>query len=181
MKAIEKFVISVSTRESRFSLYLEDKSILTKEEISGFELFVGKAKCAVCHSPPEFTDNSFHDNGLFRRRLILQTRANPDIQDRFELGFDYGRGNIESGTAHLFKFRTPSLYNIALTAPYMHDGSFRTLEEVIDFYNRGGKNREKHIEPLFLKENEKAFLIKFLKTLTDIRYDKGFKSENLSK
>jgi cytochrome c peroxidase len=164
LKSLEQFILSICTEDSRYSLFLEGKEKLTKEEMTGLTIFFGKAKCSQCHLPPDFTDNKFHDTGLFKRRLILQTRGNPESPDRFELGFDYGRGNIEPGEHNVFSFRTPSLYNVQLTAPYMHD------EEVVDFYNRGGDAPSTKHKPLNLNNKEKVALVAFLKTLTDLRY-----------
>ncbi len=117
----------------------------------GFDLFRGKGGCAECHSGWAFTDSSFHDIGT----------AN---------GEDIGRGRLFPTSIKLrYAFKTPTLRDVARRAPYMHNGSLATLEEVIALYDRGGIERPSRsvlIRPLGLTENEKADLIAFLHTLT---------------
>ena len=117
----------------------------------GFALFNGKAGCAECHSGWNFTDGAFYDIG--------------DAKDD-----DIGRGRIFPSSLKLqHAFKTPSLRDVARRAPYMHDGSVATLEEVIDLYDRGGNDRPSRselIKPLGLSAEDKADLLAFLKTLT---------------
>jgi cytochrome c peroxidase len=117
----------------------------------GFDLFKGKAHCSECHSGWAFTDNSFHDIGSAR-------------------GDDIGRGRLFPTSIKLqYAFKTPTLRDVARRAPYMHDGSIPTLEDVVALYDRGGIGRPSRsvlIRPLGLTENEKADLVAFLKTLT---------------
>lgn len=89
---------------------------------------------------------------------------------RREATHDVGRGDVEPGLESLFKFRTPSLINVSLTGPYMHDGSIPTLEGVVDFYSRGGDEKDSGLPALKLSEGEKSDLVIFLYTLSDIRY-----------
>ena len=116
----------------------------------GFAIFTGKGRCAECHSSASFTDGSFHDVG-----------ASVD---------DPGRGKLFKTSVKLqHAFKTPSLRDIADRAPYMHDGSRATLDEVIDLYDRGGIERPSRadvIRPLHLSPGEKADLLAFLKTLS---------------
>ena len=125
---------------------------------------MGKAGCVKCHTPPHFTDNQFHDIGLPRRNTIFESYTR-DGKDVFRLGPDFGRGNIVAGQESLFTFRTPSLLNVAQTAPYMHDGTFRELEEVLDFYGR----TDSILQQNPLNRSEKKDLIAFLHTLNDTR------------
>ena len=115
------------------------------------------ADCFHCHGGPLFSDHRFHDNGLGEEK-------------------DYGLGAITGNASDRGKFATPGLRNISLTAPYMHDGRFATLEEVVAHYNKGVKrtpnldpNLAKHPDTgLGLSDADQAALVAFLKTLTDV-------------
>lgn len=136
-----------------FDRYIEgDAAALTPSALRGFELFQGKAQCSSCHSGWAFTDGSFHDIGT-------------------AVGSDVGRGRIFPTSVQLqYAFKTPTLRNVAIRAPYMHDGSISTLRDVIDLYDRGGidrPSRSVHIKPLGLSDTEKSDLISFLKSLTE--------------
>jgi len=125
---------------------------LTTEERNGMWIFESKGQCWRCHSGANFTDEGFHNTGVSWGKEPLDL-------GRFEVtDVKYDRG----------KFKTPSLRSVALTAPYMHDGSVKTLREVVDFYNEGGvKNPhlENTINPLNLTERELEFLTAFLESL----------------
>lgn len=119
----------------------------------GWQLFQSKKlQCSECHQPPLFTDYQFYNIGLKNNNDLGKERESYNIQDRG-------------------KFKTPTLRNIELTPPYMHDGSLATLEEVIEFYNQGGhtnpENQDPRIQPLQLTIQEKSDLIQFLESLTD--------------
>lgn len=128
-----------------------DDNAIALRARDGFQLFTGKARCAECHSGAAFTDASFHDIGVGQ-------------------GEDIGRGRYFPTSRMLrYAFKTPTLRDIAIRAPYMHDGSVQTLEAVIDLYDRGGIDRPSRavdIRPLGLTPSEKADLLAFLKTLT---------------
>lgn len=114
-------------------------------------------ECAHCHIPPHFTNQRFFNNGL-------------DEAPTLEEFADKGRGAISRSRFDNGKFRTPGLRNVALTAPYMHDGRFKTLHEVVAHYNSGGRyaeNRDPNVFPLGLTPDQEAGLVAFLKTLTD--------------
>ena len=117
----------------------------------GFALFNGRARCSACHSGWAFTDGSFHDIGTAR-------------------GDDAGRGRMFPSSLKLrYAFKTPTLRDVAVRAPYMHDGSVPTLEAVIELYNNGGierPSRSELIRRLELTDGEKSDLIAFLRTLT---------------
>ncbi len=111
-----------------------------------------KLQCAECHQPPLFTDFQFYNIGLKNNSDLGKERESYQLKDRG-------------------KFKTPTLRNIELTPPYMHDGSMATLEEVIDFYDQGGhshpENQDSRVKPLHLSNQEKSDLIQFLESLTD--------------
>jgi cytochrome c peroxidase len=167
--ALEDFLLTLTSFDSKFDRALRGEVELTPEEQRGFELFSTEydprreqfgADCFHCHGGPLFQSQSFANNGL---------DAKPS---------DPGRSKITGKDADLGKFSVPSLRNVALTAPYMHDGRFDTLEEVIEHYTKGVKrsptldpNLAKHPDGgVPLKETDKRALIAFLKTLTDGKF-----------
>ncbi len=151
-KAIATFERTVVSGEAPFDRWVKgDAKAVTENAKRGFVLFNEKALCSQCHSGWRFTDDSFHDIGV--------------------AGDDIGRGKIMPDFEVLQgAFKTPTLRNVDHRAPYMHDGSEKTLEEVVDFYDKGGKQRRptvsEHVKPLGLSGEEKADLVAFLRTLT---------------
>ncbi|MGB0864155.1 MAG: cytochrome-c peroxidase [Saprospiraceae bacterium] len=147
----ERSLISGYSRYDQFENY--NKNTLTKSERRGMDLFFNKkTNCSSCHSGFNFTNYAFENNGLYKKYTN---------EGRFRLT------QIDTDQA---LFKVPTLRNIELTAPYMHDGSFENLEEVIEHYNTGGKNhpnKSELIQPLDLSNKEKRDLIAFLKSLTD--------------
>ena len=143
---------------------------LSKSEKAGFNLFAGKAKCATCHYvplfnglvPPEFTETESEVIGV-----------PADSKKTFD--GDAGKYLFTRSAIHRNAFKTPTIRNIALTAPYMHNGVFETLEEVMDFYNKGGgagthtapENQTLPAEKLRLSKKEIKNIIAFMKALTD--------------
>lgn len=145
----ERTIVSV---EAPFDRWVRgDEEAIGEAAKRGFDLFNGKAHCAGCHSGWTFTDGSFHDIGTAQ-------------------GADIGRGRLFPTSVKLrYAFKTPTLRDVARRAPYMHDGSVPTLEDVIDLYDRGGvarPSRSELIGPLGLTQDEKSDLLAFLKTLT---------------
>jgi cytochrome c peroxidase len=131
-----------------------DTLVLSPLARLGFRLFTGKANCATCHVGPLFTDGDFHNSGLAWRDTAFS---------------DIGRANSTGLTEDMGRFKTPSLRNVAITAPYMHDGSKRSLEDVIDFYDAGGQPNpglDPLIRPLRLTADERRALVAFLRSLT---------------
>ncbi len=170
VKAIAQFERTlVSSRDSKFDKVKRGEATFTPDELIGFDMFFDKspeykdAECAHCHNVPLFTTNEYFNNGI--------TEAH-DLED-FE---DKGLGAITGDRFDIGKFRAPTLRNIELTAPYMHDGRFNSLEEVIEHYSSGGKYSETVsplIRPLNLTKKEKRQLLAFLKTLTDTTFVKN--------
>ncbi|MDB6006686.1 MAG: hypothetical protein JWR15_3673 [Prosthecobacter sp.] len=169
--AIENYLLTLTSFDSKFDRSMQGKEQLTAAEKRGFELFMTEyeprtgqrgADCFHCHGGPLFTDHQFHNNGLS------------------PVESDTGRHRVTHNDRDLYKFSTPSLRNIALTAPYMHDGRFQTLEEVIAHYDHNLRrtdtldpNLAKHPSTgIRLSAEDKAALVAFLKTLTDEKYTK---------
>ena len=171
--------------------YGKQPDALSSEAQAGFHLFTGKARCVVCHTITGqhalFTDQAFHNTGLgwynsMRRvtsaipiRVQLApgvfTEVAPEIIASVgePLPADVGRYEVTLAPADRWQYRTPTLRNVALTAPYMHDGSLSTLTEVVQFYNRGGISHfllDPTIQPLHLTDTEIKALVAFLEHLT---------------
>lgn len=150
-KAIGAFERTILAGDSPWDRYeAGDKSALSESAKRGMDLFFGKAVCSSCHSGHNFTDNAFHNIG------VGMNAESPDIGREKVSGLGGDRGS----------FKTPTLRDIARTAPYMHDGSMETLEEVVEHYDRGGIENpwlDEEIFPLDLTEQEKADLVQFLK------------------
>src|ERR1051325_5139072 len=148
--AYDAYVRALTTPNSPFDRYAAgDTFALTDAQKRGLALFVGKAECAMCHRGPNFAHDQFHALGIG--------------------GDDAGRFKITGVEADRNAFKTPTLRNVALTAPYMHDGSLATLRQVIDFYNAGGGNNQPKsmlLRKLNLTEMEKSDLLAFLESLS---------------
>lgn len=162
--AFAAFEHTLETDSSYFDAYIDDLVVFTESEERGRKLFIShKTKCFDCHRGPDFTDDQFKNIGLFDGNALN----------------DSGRYLITRKKEDLGKFKTPGLRNISLTAPYMHNGMFQTLEEVVEYYNNPGAfvlnpiNIDSTLsEPLSLSKQEKNDLVAFLKTLTDQRFKK---------
>lgn len=165
----ERKLISLN---SRFDKYLQgDETAMNQREINGYNIFAGKALCGSCHFfpvfngtvPPLFKDTEFE---------VLGT---PATFQNTGLDQDSGRYSITHMDMHQFAYKTPTVRNIELTAPYMHNGIYKTLEEVIEFYHKGGgvgfgfevPNQTLPFDSLQLSVGEKEDLVWFLKSLTD--------------
>jgi cytochrome c peroxidase len=152
-RAIASFERTVLSTESPFDRWRKgDERALRPEAKRGFQLFTGKAKCSACHMGYNFTDNGFHNIGL---------------KDDGEA--DVGRYAHRRVKAMKGAFKTPTLRDIALTAPYMRNGIYTTLTEVVEHYNRGGdvkENLDINMEPLDLSAAEVAEVVAFMESLT---------------
>lgn len=153
LKAISQFVVSLTTSNSKYDKVIRKEENFTEMEQKGYELF--KQNCASCHTEPLFTNHNFKNNGL-----PIDTTLN-----------DFGRMKITQNPKDSLLFKVPTLRNIEFTFPYMHDGRFKTLSEVVKHYNFGiqkSKTLSKELEtPLNLSDNQRVDLVSFLKTLTD--------------
>jgi len=154
-KAIAAFERTVISTNSPFDRYLKgDRSAMSPEAVRGMRLFNGKAHCTPCHSGPNFSDGAFHNLGVGYRN------------GKFA---DEGRSVVTKNPKDLGAFKTPGLRSIALNPPYLHDGSEKTLADVVEFYNRGGvanPNLDPLMLPLNLTTREKSDLVAFLEALT---------------
>ena len=158
-KALAAFERTVVSRDAPFDRWLAgDTRALTPEQYRGWKVFSDPAKgnCAACHNGPNFTDNGFHNIG------VRSAGANPDL----------GRFNIRKVASMKGAFKTPTLRDIELTAPYFRDGSAATLRDVVEHYARGGDDRSNvsaDMKKLDLTEREKSDLVAFMKALTGKR------------
>ncbi|HEY1171116.1 MAG TPA: MbnP family protein [Verrucomicrobiae bacterium] len=165
-RALEQFLLTIVSYRSKFDRAMQGREEMTEQEKRGFELFVTEydprrgfygADCFHCHGGPFFTNHGFANNGLE------------------ETAIDLGRGKVTRREFDLGRFAVPSLRNVAVTAPYMHDGRFKTLEDVVEHYSTGVKssasldpNLAKHPKGgVPLSEADKKALVAFMKTLTD--------------
>ena len=189
-QAIASYERSLNSADSAFDRWHfgRQQDAVNAEVKHGFQLFNDKAGCSNCHTIDKsfalFTDNQLHNTGIGFRESMKKTPEKQKIQlapgvyidvdsDALvsitspELN-DLGRYEITQNPLDRWKYKTPSLRNIALTAPYMHNGSLSTLEEVVRFYNQGGvanENLDPLIKPLDLNEAEVSDLVEFLKSL----------------
>jgi cytochrome c peroxidase len=189
--ALAAYQLTLNAADSPFDRWHfgEDDAAVTQAVKRGFELFSGRAGCSACHtidrSHALFSDYRMHNTGagLARggvgqpatRRVQLAPGVFVEVEQALidSVGepkpADLGRYEVTQDPADRWKFRTPTLRNITLTAPYMHDGSIGTLREVVEFYNRGGVAsplQDPRITPLGLKETEQDALVAFLESLT---------------
>lgn len=175
-RAIAAYERSLLAFNSRFDRYIRKQgNTLNKDEISGFNLFMGKAACGTCHFmplfsgmvPPLYTESEWEILGV------------PALADSLQPAVDSDQGRYLAKNINLHKgaFKTPGIRNIALTAPYMHNGVYQTLEEVLAFYNRGGgAGAGENIpyqtlpsDPLELTAEEQQQIIAFMRSLTDYK------------
>ena len=165
VSAIGQFMRTMISADSKYDRYMRHVENLTADELNGYALFnTEQGDCFHCHGGPLLTSNGITNNGL----------------DSIPAGQNRGRYNFTLNPADDGKFSIPSLRNIALTAPYMHDGRYKTLEEVIEFYNSGVHQTSPNIDPIMTKSfkqyglqlssYEKKCLVDFLKTFTDTAF-----------
>jgi cytochrome c peroxidase len=176
-KAIPEYLKTLISKGSAF-----DKGKMSKPAARGFELFKGKAACAQCHTGERFTDDQVHNTGVpenpeiwsnpIRHTTYVAFAMFMGIENYMNIRRDVGahvRTHKNDGS-DIGKFMTPSLRELKYTAPYMHNGMIKTLEDVVEFYNLGGgddpTNRDPKLKPLGLTDSEKADLVAFLKSLS---------------
>ncbi|SMC62590.1 cytochrome-c peroxidase [Pedobacter nyackensis] len=172
--ALSSYIRSLAPFSSRLDKYMQgDHRQLNEEEKMGFNLFMGKAKCGSCHFAPLFNGTQ---SPLFNKSEaeVLGVPAKPDTANA-EIDKDQGRFTLNPYPQYKYAFKTTTLRNVSKTAPYMHNGAYTTLEQVLDFYNRGGgagigiklDNQTLSPDPLNLTKQEIKNIIAFLKTLDD--------------
>ncbi len=173
--AIASYIRSLNDFDSRFDVYMRGESNnFSEEEKLGFNLFAGKAKCATCHFIPLFNGTVPPNYSKTEQEVI----GTPKDKTAKEISPDLGKYNQFKMDQLKNAFKTPSIRNVAKTAPYMHNGVFTTLEEVVDFYNKGGgkglgypvENQTLPFDQLKLTKKEESALVAFMKTLTDQKY-----------
>jgi cytochrome c peroxidase len=171
--AIAAYERTLITLNSRFDKHMRGEKSLSKREINGYNLFMGKAKCGTCHFTPLFSGAKPPRYYDIESEILGVPQLN--VKKGARLDNDSGR-YLSTGLAmHLFAFKTPTLRNIAFTAPYMHNGVFNTLEQVVDFYNKGGgqglkiapENQTLPFDKLQLTKKEKQDIILFMRSLSD--------------
>jgi cytochrome c peroxidase len=153
LKAIAQFLVQLKTYNSKYDKVLKGEINFSDMEKKGYEIF--KDKCASCHKEPLFTSSEYKNNGL---------EIDPTIND-------FGRMKITQKSSDSLLFKVPTLRNIEFSFPYMHDGRFSNLVEVMNHYSHGikkSKTLSKELKkPLYLTDNQRTELISFLRTLTD--------------
>lgn len=155
VQSLASYVRTIRSENSAFDRFLANKDGAFNDlEIEGLLLFENRARCYLCHSGEHLTDEMFHNTGVAMRAGQL---------------VDEGRARITGKQYHRGAFKTPSLREVSNRSPYMHDGSVATLEQVIDYYDKGGNANpalDENMAPLHLNAHEKEALLAFLKTLS---------------
>jgi len=151
-QALSYFQKTLYYENSTFDEWQKDGVEVSESIENGYRLFTEELNCASCHNGRAFTNSSLENNGLYEKYP------------------DPGHYLISADSLDIGKFKVPTLRNIEITGPYMHDGSFETLEEIVAHYENGGKNhpnKSELIQPFDLSDQERKDLISFLKSLTD--------------
>ena len=161
LKALAQFTVMLKSSNSKYDKVMRNEGTFAENEQHGYNLF--KVHCATCHKEPLFNDDKFEKNGLALDETLK----------------DFGRIKITGKSEDYLRFKIPTLRNIQFTFPYMHDGRFKTLTEVIKHYNSLGHDKslpKELAEPMKLSDNDRVDLVAFLQTLTDkeFLFDKRF-------
>ncbi|WP_421133731.1 MbnH family di-heme enzyme [Alteromonas sp. A079] len=189
VKALASYVRSLTSFNSAFDQYAYggDDTALTTEQVKGLNLFFSeRTECFHCHGGINLTQSTIHAAQPLVLRPFHNTGLyNEDGEGGYPL-IDTGLMSVTHNPEHMGKFRAPTLRNIALTAPYMHDGSIASLEDVVDFYARGGNHREiknryrsPFIKGFVLSDEERKALVAFLKSLTDPEFVEKHKDSTI--
>lgn len=172
VESMKAYLLSIRSGANRYDDYVAGRpDALTAQERRGLRLFEGEAGCAQCHVPrpdgdgfAKFTDYTFRNTGVAFNNIVLRFGLRPSI--------DEGLGNQTFASADIASFKVPSLRDVARRAPYMHDGSLATLEDVVAYYEKGGTGNgglDAKLRPFELEKGEKADLVAFLHALTSKR------------
>src|SRR2546423_3024246 len=183
-KAIAAYERTQLSGNSEFDRFISgDETAITEAQKRGWKLFSGKAKCIEWHSfraeSPFFTDFKFHNTGIgltksnfealaVRARQITREMSATDLAHKPEFS-ELGRFLVTRQSADIAAFKTPTLRDVELTRPYMHNGAFKTLLDVVRFYNQGGEKNpylDKKMQSLGLSDSEMSDLVEFLRSLT---------------
>jgi len=186
LASYERTLLSANSPFDRW-YFAGDTTAVSDEVKAGFKIFAGKGQCFACHTVSKeaalFTDLGFHNTGVAQLPLIPEKTVEVDLGGGLHVqlpraqvdeiltppGKDLGRYEVTFDPTDLWRYKTPSLRNVALTAPYMHNGALLTLEEVVTYYDHGGTGsdgQDPRISPLHLTSAEKAALLAFLRSLT---------------
>lgn len=186
LASYERTLLSANSPFDRWYFGGEEGAV-TAQVKEGFKIFSGKGGCISCHTVGKdvalVTDQGFHNTGVASLQLIPEETVEVELAEGLKvrmpraqlntvltpLDKDLGRYEVTQDPQDLWRYKTPSLRNVALTTPYMHNGALLTLEEVVDYYNRGGtgaEGQDPRIQPLGLTTGKKQALIAFLKSLT---------------
>ncbi len=156
LKAISQFMLTLVSKDSKYDSVMRKQAVFTSQETNGYKLF--QKNCGNCHKEPLFTNGEFENNGL-----SVDTLLN-----------DIGRMGVSKKPGDSLKFKVPTLRNIEFSMPYMHDGRFKKLKQVLDHYTDGMQNSKTlspHLQKgIKLNPNEKVDLIAFMLTLTDKKF-----------
>ncbi|MBO9699296.1 MAG: c-type cytochrome [Sporocytophaga sp.] len=179
-KALGDYLRTLNTFNSPFDKYIRGETLsIPLSVVNGFNLFMGKAQCATCHFAPVF-NGTVPPGFIDTESEVIGVPISSDTSVKL-IDPDLGKYLIRSSEINKNAFKTPTLRNIALTAPYMHNGVYKTLKEVVEFYNRGGgagsgikvDNQTLPSDPLGLTEKEINDLVKFMESLTDTTFNKS--------
>jgi cytochrome c peroxidase len=181
LKAVATFQRTIVSENVPFDAFLQgDSATISDEAKTGYDLFIGKGNCIACHNGPPISDNSFHNTGVptyegFENNSLNQITfryeqwAKGVTEEVYDTATrDLGLYYVTKQDSDKGKFRTPGLRDLCYTAPYMHNGAFNSLEEVIAFYNDGGgddPNKDSQLMPLGLTAEEQAALVEFLRSM----------------
>jgi cytochrome c peroxidase len=186
LASYERTLLSANSPFDRW-YFAGDRAAVSDEVKTGFKIFLGKGQCFACHTVSKeaalFTDQGFHNTGVAQLQFIPEKTVDVDLggglvvqMPRAQVdeiltppGKDLGRYEVTLDPTDLWRYKTPSLRNVALTAPYMHNGALLTLEEVLEYYDRGGtgaEGQDPRISSLHLTSEEKKALLAFLHSLT---------------
>lgn len=165
-RAISAFERKLNITETGYDHFVKGKDdALTTEQLRGLVVFMGQGQCAVCHTPPKFHDD-----------VLSSTGTTTSADKNSPIDADPGFGAVMRRPDGFGMFKTPGLRNVERTAPYMHNGAFKTLEEVVEFYNDGGGrgrgqdaySQDSKVAKLDLTEQQKKDLVAFMKALNDL-------------
>ncbi len=193
-KALASYERTLLSGNSPFDhwYFAYEADTVTDEVTAGLAIFAGKGKCIACHTVDKdaalFTDQQFHNTGVAQLQLIPEKTVEVDLGGGLTVQLpraqvdeiltppskDLGRYEVTLDPHDLWHYKTPSLRNVARTAPYMHNGTLLTLEEVVEYYDRGGTGaagQDPRIAPLLLTPEEKRALLAFLRSLTGDNVD----------